>query len=456
MAVWSKRFSKELDDIAREYNSSIKVDHLMYREDITGSIAHTEMLGEKNIISEDDAEKIVNGLRSILSDIESGELEIDMNAEDIHFFVEKELTKRIGDAGKRMHTARSRNDQVVTDLRLYIRNKLDELLEDIRALSKSLIALSKENLDSIMPGYTHLQAAQPVTFAHHLMAYVQMLIRDKGRLEDARKRLNECPLGSCALATTVYDIDRFMTAKKLGFDRPTRNSMDAVSDRDFVLEVEFAISMTMIHLSRLSEEMIIWSSQEFGFIELDDSFTTGSSIMPQKKNPDMAELTRGKTGTVIGILSGMLVTMKGLPLAYNKDMQEDKKGIFECIDILSKSLKVMKGMIDTLSVKKETMLHKANHGYLVATDLADYLAERGIPFRDAYNIIGAIIKEASEKKSDLTDLPMDFYKKYSDKFDEDLYQYIKLENSLNRRKVYGGPAPETVLKQIEDTEKALE
>lgn len=455
MGIWSGRFSKELDDIASEYNSSIGVDHVMFREDIEGSKAHAKMLSECGIISEEDEELIRNGLDRIKKDIENNDLEIDMSSEDIHMFIETELTKRIGDAGKRLHTARSRNDQVVTDLRLYLRKKITEIESEIVKLCESIIAISEQNINSIMPGYTHLQAAQPVTFAHHLMAYSQMLIRDLNRFKDAKHRLNESPLGAGALATTVYNIDRHRTSELLGFNNPMLNSMDAVSDRDFVIETEFCASMTMMHLSRLSEELIIWSSQEFGYIELDDAFTTGSSIMPQKKNPDMAELTRGKTGTVIGITMGMITTMKGLPLAYNKDLQEDKKGVFEVIETLSKTLKVTRGMIDTLKVHSDTMRAKASKGYIVATDLADYLTEKGMPFRDAYKIVGGIIRKASEEKVDLEEYDLDVYKEFSEVFDADLYEAISLEKSLKRRDVFGGPSPVAVKEQIKETKKIL-
>lgn len=451
MGIWSGRFSKELDDIASEYNSSIGVDHVMFREDIEGSKAHAKMLSECNIISKEDEKLIRDGLDEIKTDIENGDLEIDMKSEDIHMFIETELTKRIGDAGKRLHTARSRNDQVVTDLRLYLRTKINEIEAEIVKLCESIIAKSEQNINSIMPGYTHLQAAQPVTFAHHLMAYVQMLIRDLTRFKDAKHRLNESPLGAGALATTVYNIDRHRTSEILGFNNPMLNSMDAVSDRDFVIETEFCASMTMMHLSRLSEELIIWSSQEFGYIELDDAFTTGSSIMPQKKNPDMAELTRGKTGTVIGITTGMITTMKGLPLAYNKDLQEDKKGVFEVIETLLKTLKVTRGMIDTIKVNSDIMRAKASNGYIVATDLADYLTEKGMPFRDAYKIVGGIIKKASEEKMNLEDYDLAFYKEFSEVFESDLFEAISLEKSLSRRAVYGGPSPVAVLNQISAT-----
>lgn len=455
MALWSGRFSKELDDIASEYNSSIGVDHLMYKEDIRGSIAHATMLGHAGIISQDDKEQIIHGLETILADIESGALVIDPAAEDIHMFVEAELTKRIGDAGKRLHTARSRNDQVAVDMRLYLRTLIDQLKDSTINLIESIMLIAEDNLDAIMPGYTHLQAAQPISFAHHIMAYGQMLYRDLTRLEDAQKRMNESPLGSGALATTTYPIDRFMTAELLGFDGPTANSLDGVSDRDFIIELIYCASMEMMHLSRLSEEIILWSTQEFKFIELDDSFSTGSSIMPQKKNPDMAELGRGKTGTVYGKLMGMLATMKGLPLAYNKDMQEDKEAVFEAVDILNKSLKVMRGMVDTMTVNKDIMRSKASNGYIVATDLADYLTNKGLAFRDAYTLVGNIIRDASKAGIDLEDISLDKYREYSEIFSDDLYEVISLEACVNRRKVYGGPAPEAVKIQISELREKL-
>ncbi len=455
MTVWSERFSKELDDIAAKYNSSISVDWVMYKEDIDGSIAHSQMLAEVGIITQEEAEAIKKGLEEIKGDIESGALEIDPSSEDIHMFVETELTKRIGEPGKKLHSGRSRNDQVAVDVRLYLRNRSAAIMEDIKGLIGSLVDLAEDNVNTLMPGYTHLQGAQPVTFAHHLLAYGQMLVRDYSRFKDAVARMNESPLGAGALATTVYPIDRQMTAAALGFDKPMANSMDAVSDRDFIMELEFAASLTMVHLSRFAEELIIWSTPEFNFVQLDDAFTTGSSIMPQKKNPDMAELCRGKTGTIIGILTGMLSTMKGTPLAYNKDMQEDKDGIFRAFEIIEDSLKVFIGMVSTMTVFPEVMAEKAGHGYLNATDLADYLAEKGIPFREGYGIVGRIVKEASDKKSTLEDLNMDFYKKHSSVFGEDLYEAISLDNSLARRNVYGGPAPEAVAIQIQELREYL-
>ncbi len=455
MAIWSGRFGKELNAVANEFNSSIAIDHVMYREDIQGSIAHAQMLGRMSIIPTEDSEAIVAGLRSILSDLESGVLTYDPLAEDIHMFVEMELTKRIGAPGKKLHTARSRNDQVVTDLRLYLRAQTDQILDRLIAVLEAILAVAQEHKRSILPGYTHLQAAQPVTFGHHLMAYVQMLLRDAQRFIDGRVRLNECPLGAGALATTTYPIDRHMTAGLLGFDRPMRNSMDAVSDRDFVLDLEYAISICMMHLSRLSEEIIIFSSQEFGFVELDDAFSTGSSIMPQKKNPDMAELTRGKTGTVYGHLMGMLTSMKGLPLAYNKDMQEDKKGVFESVETLKKTLVIFEGMIGTLQINADVMREKSEHGFINATDLADYLARKGMPFRDAYTIVGVIVREAIERNSSLEQLPLEFYREHSDMFEEDLYSFLDMEAAVSRRNVYGGPSEASVSRQILETKEEI-
>lgn len=456
MALWSGRFTKELNNIANEYNSSIKIDHVMYQHDIEGSIAHATMLGKTKIISGEDSKKIVQGLQEILADIRSGKLEIDMSQEDIHMFIETVLTERIGDAGKKLHTARSRNDQVATDTRLYLRDRAKSIIDDNKALIRSIIELAEDNIMTIMPAYTHMQAAQPVTFAHYILAYAQMISRDVDRFETAKKRMNESPLGSCALATTTHDIDRFMTAEFLSFDKPTSNSIDAVSDRDFILDMLYAASVEMMHLSRLSEELIVFSTQEYRFIELDDSFSTGSSIMPQKKNPDMAELIRGKTGTVYGKLMGMLSTMKSLPLAYNKDMQEDKETVFESLDTLSNSIKVMIGMLDTLTVNKEIIRQKAAHGYIVATDLADYLVNKSVPFRDAYTIVGNIIRDASKESLDLEKISVERYRQYSNKFDEDLYDAISLEKCVQSRNVYSGPSEEAVLLQIKELKEKID
>lgn len=455
MGIWSGRFSKEINSIANEFNSSIGVDHVMFAQDIQGSIAHVQMLGRLEIIPQEDAEVIERGLKGILEDIQSGELEIDLGAEDIHMFVEQVLTQRIGEPGKKLHTGRSRNDQVVTDLRLYLREQTDEIFHRLLALLETLLSRSEEFAGQIMPGYTHLQPAQPVTFGHYLLAYVQMLLRDADRLLDYRRRMNECPLGAGALATTTYSIDRHLTAGLLEFTRPMRNSMDAVSDRDFVIELEFVISMCMMHLSRLSEEIILFSTQEFSFIELDDSFSTGSSIMPQKKNPDMAELTRGKTGTVIGYLMGMLTTMKGLPLAYNKDMQEDKKAVFDAVDTMKKILVIFDGMLGTMRVDRTRMREQAKYGYINATDLADYLAQKGMAFRNAYVIVGNIVRDAVEKRVSLEELPLDYYQSYTQLFGADLYPYLELEAAVQRRKVFGGPSEESIRRQIIESKEDL-
>lgn len=456
MKLWGGRFNKELDKIANDFNSSIAVDGRMYYEDITGSIAHATMLCETGIISKDDFNAIKKGLEAILEDIEKGSLEIDMEAEDIHMFVEQELTNRIGNPGKKLHTARSRNDQVALDLRLHLRNEIGRILEELLSLNETLIDLAKENADSVMPGYTHLQVAQPVTFAHHIMAYVQMFTRDITRLLDCRKRLNESPLGSGALATTTYPINRDRVAELLGFDKVTKNSLDSVSDRDFVLELHFCISTAMMHFSRLSEEVILWSSQEFKFIDLDDAYSTGSSIMPQKKNPDMAELARGKTGRVYGNLMGALTMMKGLPLAYNKDLQEDKEAIFDSIDTVIIIAQVFEGMFKTLTVNKDKMREKAGKGFINATDCADYLVKKGLAFRDAYIITGKIVRYCVEENETLESLALNKYKEFSEKFDKDIYRYIDIDYILNQRTVYGGPGREAELVQIEETLNELQ
>lgn len=455
MKMWTGRLKNNTNKIADDFNSSIQVDCRMYREDIKGSLAHSKMLKECDIISEEDFEKISSGLKNILEDIENGKLEINYKAEDIHMFIEEELTNRIGDYGKKLHTARSRNDQVALDIKMYLKKEIKNILNLLFDFNNALINLSKENTDTIMPGYTHLQVAQPITFAHHIMSYVQMFTRDIKRLIDCYNRMDECPLGACALATTTYPIDRFFTTKELGFQKPTKNSLDSVSDRDYIMELNFDLSMIMTHLSRLSEEVILWSSQEFKFIELDDAFSTGSSIMPQKKNPDMAELVRGKTGRVIGNLNAGLIMLKGLPLAYNKDMQEDKENIFDSIDNTNMSLEVFIGMIKTLKVNKENMCKKAENGYINATDCADYLVKKGLAFRDAYRITGEIVSYGIEEEKSLTEISLDEYKKFSPKFEVDVYKYIDLDYSLEQRKVYGGPSKQSVEKQIDETIEEL-
>ncbi len=446
--MWAGRFSKSLDKKADDFNSSISFDSRMYKQDITGSMAHAAMLEKQGIIAGEDYEKIVSGLSDILAEIENGELEFNMNCEDIHMFIEAELTERIGDAGKKLHTARSRNDQVALDVRLYLRDKSAEIRELLIELIDAVTEQAEKNKDVILPGYTHLQRAQPITFGHHLMAYAMMLLRDISRLDDAVARMNFSPLGSCALAGTTYNTDREYVAEKLGFDGITQNSIDGVSDRDFCLELMSAISIIMMHLSRFSEEIILWSSWEFSFVELDDSFTTGSSIMPQKKNSDMAELVRGKTGRVYGNLMALLTTLKGLPLAYNKDMQEDKEAVFDSIDTVIVCLDVFAPMIRTMKVKKDNMYRAAQKGFINATDLADYLTKRGMPFRSAYKIVGQIVAECIERGCVLDTLPIAEYKKYTELFEEDLFEEISLETCVSKRISAGGTSVGSVEKQI--------
>ena len=445
--MWAGRFSKALDKQADDFNSSLRFDGRMYREDIQGSIAHAAMLGKKNIISCEDAALIIKTLGEILADIDDGKLVID-EGEDIHMFNEAELTRRIGDVGKRLHTARSRNDQVALDIRLYLRAECDTIVSMIRELLFVLSDKAEHYSGTIMPGYTHLQRAQPITFGHHLMAYAMMLERDITRINDAKSRMNYSPLGSCALAGTTYDTDRDMTAKALGFDGICLNSLDGVSDRDFCVEIASALSLVMMHLSRFCEEIIMWSSWEFKFVELDDSYTTGSSIMPQKKNPDMAELIRGKTGRVYGSLITLLTMLKGLPLAYNKDMQEDKEAIFDAIDTVKQCLPVFIGMIDTMKAIPESMRRAASGGFINATDCADYLVKRGMPFRSAYKITGELVAECIAKKTDLENLSLDEYKAHSDLFDSDVYDFISLERCVETRISKGGTTKGSVLEQV--------
>ncbi len=452
MKLWGGRFQKETDALVNDFNSSIQFDCRMYREDIQGSMAHAAMLGKCGIISQEDAEKIVEGLKAVLADIESGKAELTAENEDIHMNVERLLTARIGDAGKRLHTARSRNDQVAVDLRLCLRREIDAVKAEILDLQQVIADKAKENQETVMPGYTHLQRAQPISFAQHLLAYGAMLSRDVTRLEDCRKRMNECPLGSGALAGTTYPIDRFMTARDLGFDRPMGNSLDGVSDRDYVIELLSALSILMMHLSRFSEEVILWCSWEFKFVELDDAFSTGSSIMPQKKNPDVAELVRGKTGRVYGSLMGMLTAMKGLPLAYNKDMQEDKEQVFDAIDTAKMCLPVFAGMLRTMRVLPENMRAAAGRGFINATDCADYLTKKGMPFRDAYTTVGSLVYYCTTHQKLLEELTLGELKKISPLFEEDVYEALKLENCMGQRKSYGGPAVSETGRQIEELE----
>ncbi|HAJ96367.1 MAG TPA: argininosuccinate lyase [Ruminococcus sp.] len=455
MALWAGRFSKEVDETVNAFNSSIAFDARMYAQDIRGSIAHATMLGKCGIIELSESEAIIEGLKGILSDIESGKLEFDPNAEDIHMFVEAELTKRLGSTGKRLHTARSRNDQVALDIRLYLRDKMQDILKLIEELAITICDIASEHTETIMSGYTHLQRAQPITFAHHLLAYAQMLKRDRERILDAVERMNECPLGSGALAGTTYPIDRFMTAELLDFDAPVANSLDGVSDRDFCVEICCALSLLMTHLSRFSEEIILWCSWEFKFIELDDAFATGSSIMPQKKNPDVTELIRGKTGRVNGDLVTLLSMLKGLPLAYNKDMQEDKEAIFDAIDNTELCLKTFIPMLKTMRVLKENMRNAAARGFINATDCADYLVKKGMPFRDAYKITGTLVARCIEQNLTLETLPLKQYKEMTELFEEDVYEAISLETCVRGRSSYGGPSPEAVKKQLADLVEAF-
>lgn len=446
--MWAGRFSKEVDSGVNAFNSSISFDCRMYKNDIEGSIAHATMLGEQGIITMEDSLTIIGGLKEILDDLNSGKLMFDPNAEDVHMFVEAELTKRLGDVGKRLHTSRSRNDQVALDIRLYLRDEIDEIHTLVHKLTETLCDIAEQHKDTIMPGYTHLQRAQPITFGQHLMAYAQMFLRDMNRLDDVNKRMNVCPLGSGALAGTTYHIDRFRTASLLGFDAPMANSLDGVSDRDFCIELSSAISIIMMHLSRFSEEIILWCSWEFKFIELDDAFATGSSIMPQKKNPDIAELVRGKTARVFGDNVTLLAMMKGLPLAYNKDMQEDKEAIFDAVDNVKLCLSTFIPMLATMSIYKDNMRNAAARGFINATDCADYLVKKGMPFRDAYKITGGLVAECISKNTDLEHLPLEAYKEKTELFSDDVYNAISLETCVKERKSYGGPSPESVETQI--------
>ena len=454
--MWAGRFSKEVDKTVNAFNSSIAFDGRMYRHDIHGSMAHAQMLGDCGIISKEDSEKLIEGLKGILADIDSGALEFDMTAEDIHMFIEAELTKRLGDVGKRLHTSRSRNDQVALDIRLYLRDEIKEVSALVLKLGETLCDMASEHLDTVMPGYTHLQRAQPITLGHHLMAYAQMLVRDLGRLKDTAGRMNYCPLGSGALAGTTYPINRKQTAELLGFTAPVANSLDGVSDRDFCVELNCALSILMTHLSRFSEEIIMWCSWEFKFIDLDDAYATGSSIMPQKKNPDITELIRGKTGRVNGDLMTLLSMLKGLPLAYNKDMQEDKEAIFDAVDNVKLCLETFIPMIRTMKVNKDKMRNAAAGGFINATDCADYLVKKGMPFRDAYKITGRLVAQCIDTGMTLETLPIEEYRKMSELFGDDVYKAISLETCVGERKSEGGPAPESVMKQIELTRKQLE
>ena len=455
MPLWQGRFQKELDKQTNDFNASISFDSRMASQDIRGSIAHAAMLGKQGIIDEAESAIITNTLREIAAELESGKLSIDMTAEDIHTFVEAELTKRIGDSGKRLHTARSRNDQVALDLRLFLLDETEKLKDSIDRLLRVLVAKAKETYDFVMPGYTHLQRAQPVTFGHHLLAYAEMLLRDRDRLLDCKKRMAVSPLGSGALAGTTYPLDREFVAAQLGLSGISHNSLDGVSDRDYVLELLSCLSILMVHLSRFAEEVILWCSWEFKFVELDDAFSTGSSIMPQKKNPDIAELVRGKSGRVFGDLMTMLTVMKGIPLAYNKDMQEDKEAVFDALDTVLMCLDTFAPMLETARVRKDNLRAAAAKGFINATDCADYLVYKGLPFRDAYKCVGQLVASCIAQNLTLETLPIEQYKEACDLFDEDVYDAINLDVCVNKRTVTGAPAPQCVLREIERLENLI-
>ena len=455
MKLWGGRFTKETNQLVHNFNASLSFDQKFYKQDIDGSIAHVNMLAKQNIVTNEERFAILNALEQIKADIESGELAISSQYEDIHSFVEATLIERIGDTGKKLHTGRSRNDQVALDMRLYTRDEVVETDNLLRELLKVILRIMKENVDTYMPGFTHLQKAQPVTVAHHFGAYFEMFKRDRSRLSDIYKRMNYCPLGAGALAGTTYPLDRDFTANLLGFTSPTLNSMDSVSDRDYIIEYLSALSTIMMHLSRFSEEIIIWNSNEYRFIELDDAYSTGSSIMPQKKNPDIAELVRGKTGRVYGALMSILTTMKGLPLAYNKDMQEDKELTFDAIDTTKGCIALFTGMIDTMTFNKEIMAESAKSGFTNATDAADYLVNHGVPFRDAHGIIGQLVLTCIEKDISLDELPLSEYKAICDVFEEDIYEAISLKTCVEKRLTKGAPGKAAMLEVIKICETYL-
>ena len=453
--LWGGRFTKETDKLVYNFNASIGFDQKFYRQDIRGSIAHVTMLAKQGILNADEKEQIIGGLEGILADVESGKLEITSEYEDIHSFVEANLIDRIGDAGKKLHTGRSRNDQVALDMKLYVRDEITELDGLVRNLLEVIEKIMEENLHTYMPGFTHLQKAQPITLAHHMGAYFEMFRRDRGRLQDIYKRMNLCPLGSGALAGTTYPLDRSYTAELLGFDGPTFNSMDSVSDRDYVIELLSALSTIMMHLSRFSEEVIIWNTNEYRFVEIDDAYSTGSSIMPQKKNPDIAELVRGKTGRVYGALMSILTTMKGLPLAYNKDMQEDKELKFDAIDTVKGCLALFTGMLDTMKFRREVMEDSAKNGFTNATDAADYLVGKGVPFRDAHGIVGRLVLYCIDKNISLDDMSLEEYRSISPVFEEDIYDAISMKNCVERRNTIGAPGADAMKAVLAENQKYL-
>ncbi len=448
MKLWGGRFKSGVNELVNTFNASISIDSRMYKEDILGSLAHVKMLGKQGIIPAKDSEKIVNGLNEILKRMENGVIHIDNSSEDIHSFIESTLTYYIGDEGKKLHTGRSRNDQVALDTKLYVKKYLIVVANELLNLQTVILNKAKENINTIMPGYTHMQKAQPITFAHHIMAYAEMLKRDYGRLLDCYERMNEMPLGSGALATSTYPIDRNFVSNELGFNKPTVNSIDSVSDRDYAIEALSALSLIMMHLSRFSEEVILWCTGEFNFVELDDAYSTGSSIMPQKKNPDVAELVRGKTGRVYGDLMTLLTVMKGIPLAYNKDMQEDKEALFDGLDTVLISIQTFTGMLDTMKIKKDVMKKAASGGFTNATDVADYLVKKGEAFRNAHEIVGKIVLYCIDENKAIDDLSLDEFKSFSPFFEEDVYKAIDLLTCVEERSVMGGPSSSSVQSQI--------
>jgi argininosuccinate lyase len=456
MKLWGGRFKKGTSDLVNDFNSSIRIDSRMYKEDIEGSLAHVRMLGKQGIIPKESSDKIECGLNEILTRMENGVIEIDQSSEDIHSFIEGTLTYYIGPCGKKLHTGRSRNDQVTLDLRMYLKRAQKEIISNILDLQEVIFSKAKENISTIMPGYTHMQKAQPITLAHHLLAYAEMLKRDIARLQDCYKRTDEMPLGSGALATSTYPIDRIAVANDLGFSKITLNSLDSVSDRDYAIETLSALSMIMMHLSRFSEEIILWCTNEFSFVELDDAYSTGSSIMPQKKNPDVAELIRGKTGRVYGDLMTLLTVMKGIPLAYNKDMQEDKECLFDALDTITLSLKTFTGMLNTMKVNKGNMRKGAAGGFTNATDLADYLVKKGESFRTAHGIVGEVVLYCIKENKAIEDLPLEKLKEFSPIFEEDVYKAIDLFTCVEERNVIGGPSSKSVNIQLDALEKFIE
>ena len=455
MKLWGGRFTKETNQLVHNFNASLSFDQKFYHEDIQGSIAHVTMLADQGILSHEDKDSIIQGLEGIRKDLDEGKLEFTAEHEDIHSFVEAHLIERIGDAGKRLHTGRSRNDQVALDMKLYTRHEIEEMNDLLKGLLESILRIMKENLHTIMPGFTHLQKAQPITLAHHMGAYFEMFKRDRSRLSDTLERMNYCPLGSGALAGTTYPLDREETAKLLGFTGPTLNSMDSVSDRDYLIEFLNDMSIIMMHLSRFCEEIITWNTNEYQFVDIDDSYSTGSSIMPQKKNPDIAELVRGKTGRVYGALMSLLTTMKSLPLAYNKDMQEDKEFVFDAIDTTKGCIVLFHGMLDTMTFRKDRMRASAEGGFTNATDAADYLVNHGVPFRDAHGIIGQLVLYCIDKGISLGEMSLDEYKAISPVFEEDIYDAISMETCVNKRNTIGAPGPDAMAKAIDTYEKYL-